>query len=228
MGACETTPPATNREHPRPFHHSANGTLPRSQMISSPLAGVQLVRPRRYAAAGAPAGPLQRGNENPAAARKIPKNSQASPTTATHVTGSNRYALLTTVALMGAAERGVWPVLVLMCYEETCSACCSPTSPRIHTARVKHVRHRVPGDRRHGGPWTGEGTGSQPAGAAAGSTALIIHGWPRDDRLQTPISVGGPLWPRRRHAPPHQPPRRGSSPCRRTTAGDVASPPRPG
>ena len=43
-----------------------------------------------------------------------------------------------------AADRGVWPVLVLMCCEETCSACCSPTSLRNCTARVKHVRHRVP------------------------------------------------------------------------------------
>jgi hypothetical protein len=45
----------------------------------SPLAGLKLVRPRRCAAAGAPARPLQHGDVNQAAAKKIPKNSQAQP-----------------------------------------------------------------------------------------------------------------------------------------------------
>ena len=45
--------------------------------------------------------------EDQAAARKIQKNSQPSP--AAHiVTGSGSYALLTLVALMGAASRMVW------------------------------------------------------------------------------------------------------------------------
>ena len=69
-----------------------------------PLVGVQLVRPRRYAAAGAPAGPLPRGGVTPAAARKIPKNSQAQPGDTTQVTGLKPHALLTLVALMGAAR----------------------------------------------------------------------------------------------------------------------------
>src|SRR5690348_8677678 len=50
-----------------------------------PLAGVQLVRPRRCAALGAPAGPPPTRQPNPAAARKIPMNNQASPAT-THRT----------------------------------------------------------------------------------------------------------------------------------------------
>jgi hypothetical protein len=40
-----------------------------------PFVGVQLARPRRCAAAGAPAGPLPHGDVNQAAARKIPANS---------------------------------------------------------------------------------------------------------------------------------------------------------
>ena len=41
-------------------------------------------------------------------------NSQASPATATHVTGLNHYALLTTVTLMGATERAM---LCIPCME---------------------------------------------------------------------------------------------------------------
>jgi len=107
----------------------------------------------------------------------------------------------------------VWPVLVLMCCEETCSACCSPTSLRNYTARVKHVRHRVPGDRRHGG--------LGPAGHQVAQT-LIMHGWPRDDSSSGTGQRGRAGLTRRRHAPPHQAPRRGSLPCRRTTVADVA------
>jgi hypothetical protein len=133
-----------------PHHQHERNPSPLSD-DPPPLAGVQLVRPRRCAAAGAPTGPLPHGDVTRAAARKIPKNNQASPTTRRNVTRPGPHALLTTATPMGAAERGVWPVLVLMCCEETCSACCSPTSPGTYTARVKHVRHRVPGDRRHGG-----------------------------------------------------------------------------
>jgi hypothetical protein len=42
---------------------------------------------------------------NQAAARKIPKNKSGQPGDTPQVTGSNSYALLTPVALMGAAER---------------------------------------------------------------------------------------------------------------------------
>jgi len=111
-------PPATWRDaewvlarplrQPRTGEHQRPSTPARTEPFLapndlSPLVGVQLVRPRRCAAAGAPAGPLQRGNKTPAATRKIPKNSQASPTTATHVTGSNRYALLTTATELATA-----------------------------------------------------------------------------------------------------------------------------
>jgi hypothetical protein len=56
MGACETTPPATRREHaydPR-VSQSATGPFPALDDLP-PLADVKLVRPRRCAAAGAPA-----------------------------------------------------------------------------------------------------------------------------------------------------------------------------
>src|SRR5690242_12437560 len=44
-----------------------------------PLAGVKLVRPRRYAAAGAPACPLAARQEIRAAARKDPEEQSAQP-----------------------------------------------------------------------------------------------------------------------------------------------------
>ena len=76
MGACETTPP----------HHTPGTLTGPSQpqrertLLAShdrpPFVGVQLVRPRRCAAAGAPAGPLPHDDATPAAARKIQKNSQ--------------------------------------------------------------------------------------------------------------------------------------------------------
>src|SRR5713101_982763 len=55
----------------------------------SPLAGVQLVRPRRYAAAGAPAGRRQHGEVTRAATRKIPENSHAQPGNAIKSPGQN-------------------------------------------------------------------------------------------------------------------------------------------
>jgi hypothetical protein len=75
MGACETTPPTTRRGHRPAPQASAKG--PSSPPHDRPpLVGVQLVRPRRYAAAGTPAGPLPHDGAARAAARKIPKNSQ--------------------------------------------------------------------------------------------------------------------------------------------------------
>jgi hypothetical protein len=67
--------------------------------------------------------------------------------------------------------------------------------------------HCVPAD-RGAAALDRPGTRSRsPPGRPSRSTRLIIHGWPRADRLQTPISVGGPVCPQRRRAPPHQPPR---------------------
>src|SRR5262249_28678661 len=74
MGACEITPPTTHRGHTRPSQTCTKGLF-LALDDPPPLVGVQLVRPRRYAAAGAPAGPLPHGDVNQAAARKIPKNS---------------------------------------------------------------------------------------------------------------------------------------------------------
>ncbi len=55
MGACETTPLATHREHARPqISQTADEPFLALEDLP-PLAGVKLVRPRRCAAAGAPA-----------------------------------------------------------------------------------------------------------------------------------------------------------------------------
>jgi len=80
MGACETTPPAHAGDKPRP-------SQPKHERIflalddPPPFVGVQLVRPRRCAAAGAPAGPLPHGDMTPGSCEEIPKNSQANPAT---------------------------------------------------------------------------------------------------------------------------------------------------
>jgi len=56
MGACETTPPASTGNHARDTRQSNIVTSPSSPPEDlPPLAGVKLVRPRRCAAAGAPA-----------------------------------------------------------------------------------------------------------------------------------------------------------------------------
>jgi hypothetical protein len=96
VDACETTPPATCREHQRPQTFSA----PRSCVTacrhparsSSPLRGCG--RSSRTPTA------RRRG---PAAAKNIAKNDQTSPADSSNVAGSNAHALLTPVALMGAA-----------------------------------------------------------------------------------------------------------------------------
>jgi hypothetical protein len=53
MGACETTPPTARPRTPRPLNPPSTSSPP--PIIGCPLAGVQLVRPRRCAAPGAPA-----------------------------------------------------------------------------------------------------------------------------------------------------------------------------
>src|SRR5689334_20997690 len=79
MGACETTPPATYREHAHdPGKPTAEESFPAFEDLP-PLAGVKLVRPRRCAAAGAPAGPWPRGERTRAAARKDPEEQSAQP-----------------------------------------------------------------------------------------------------------------------------------------------------
>ncbi len=70
-----------------------------------PLAGVKLVRPRRCAAAGAPAGPLAARREDPGTCEEDPEEQSAQPRRQDVATGPDPYALLTVVALMGADER---------------------------------------------------------------------------------------------------------------------------
>ena len=80
MGACETTPPQPHAGNTtRPFTSQNRKGLFPAPDDPPPLVSVQLVRPRRSAAAGAPAGPLPHGGVTRAAARKIPENSQAQP-----------------------------------------------------------------------------------------------------------------------------------------------------
>ena len=103
MGACETTPHATRRDRhatpdkpntqPKPF--LALDDLP-------PLAGVKLVRPRRCAAAGAPALTLAARREDPGTCEEDPEEQSGQPGRQDVVTGPDPYALLTVVALMGA------------------------------------------------------------------------------------------------------------------------------
>ncbi len=101
MGACETTPSAsTGNTHADPLHNPIRNRIFLALEDLPPLAGIKLVRPRRCAAAGAPACPWPRGGKTGATARKLQKNSQPSPA-ARVVTGSASYALLTMVALMG-------------------------------------------------------------------------------------------------------------------------------
>ena len=61
MGACETTPPATPGDTHATLKASAKGPFLTVDDLA-PFAGVQLVRPRRCAAAGAPARPLPHGD----------------------------------------------------------------------------------------------------------------------------------------------------------------------
>ena len=72
-----------------------------------PLAGAQLVRPRRYAAAGAPAGPLPHGRRDQGQLRERSRRTVRAPLPGDtiQVTGLKPYALLTVAALMGAASR---------------------------------------------------------------------------------------------------------------------------
>ena len=78
MGACETTP-TTTRDPGKQAQRTSRAPTRRRLFLAPdrrpPLAGVKLVRPRRYAAPGAPAGPRTTRQHKPAATRKSHNNS---------------------------------------------------------------------------------------------------------------------------------------------------------
>ena len=102
MGACETTPPTCAPGTARPFTATTTPIFPASD-DPSPPGGLKLVRPRRCAAAGAPACPLQHGDVNQAAAKKIPEEQSGPARRHRKAAGPMTHALLTPLALMGAA-----------------------------------------------------------------------------------------------------------------------------
>src|SRR5215472_7552305 len=102
MGACETTPPTMpGTARPPVSHHQR--TLPRPPMIVA-VRCVKLVRPRRYAAAGAPAGRLLHGDVTRQLRKRSEEQSSQPGRQPLKVTGPDSCALLTREALMGAAD----------------------------------------------------------------------------------------------------------------------------
>ena len=104
MGACETTPRATHREHahdlirqPQPNPSSPSRIFRRLPASSSFVLAAAWLRALQL-------DPWPRGEKTRAPVRKDPEDSQPSPA-ARVVTGPGWYALLTLVALMGAAMR---------------------------------------------------------------------------------------------------------------------------
>ena len=91
--------PGTTTTLSRP---STKGSFPASD-DPPPFPGLKLVRPRRCAAAGADSSltPPARRRE-PGSCEEDPEEQSGQPGDTTQVTGSNSYALLTPVALMGA------------------------------------------------------------------------------------------------------------------------------
>src|ERR1017187_1653164 len=79
MGACETPPPATPGDNHATLRKPARKDPFLASDDPSPLSGVQLVRPRRCAAPGAPAGPRPHGDATPGSCEEDPENSQAQP-----------------------------------------------------------------------------------------------------------------------------------------------------
>jgi hypothetical protein len=80
-----------------------NGSFPLPN-DQPPLVGVQLVRPRRFAAAGAPAGPPPAQRHDPGQLRERSRiSSHTQPGDTMKAIGLKPRALLTSVALMGAA-----------------------------------------------------------------------------------------------------------------------------
>ena len=104
--------PRAGNQHANPDNPARNQPFPAFEDLP-PLAGVKLVRPRRCAAAGAPALTPGRAAGRPGQLRgRIQKNSQPSPA-ARAVTGPDPYALLTPGALMGADESARAPHIVI-------------------------------------------------------------------------------------------------------------------
>jgi hypothetical protein len=92
-----------HRGQPRPPHKPARRDPSSLIHDHPPPVGVQLVRPRRYAPAGAPTGPLPRGGVTRQLRGRSRRKSHSQPGDTTQVTGLKPHALLTPVALMGAA-----------------------------------------------------------------------------------------------------------------------------
>jgi Transposase len=97
---------------PRTGEHQHPSAQPPERIVLapdhvSPLVGIQLVRLRRCAAAGAPAAPLRRGDMTGSCEEDPEQQSRPARHTSTKVTGSNSHALLTSVAPMGAATRSI-------------------------------------------------------------------------------------------------------------------------
>src|SRR6516225_9788919 len=105
MGACETTPPATPGTSTQPL-----ASRPRNEPSSPSRISRRLPASSSFVLAAARLRALQldprpHGEKTGQLRGRIQKNRQPSPA-ARVVTGSGSYALLTVVALMGAACRG--------------------------------------------------------------------------------------------------------------------------
>src|SRR6266568_4424683 len=104
MGACETTPPATLRnQHATPISQPQTSPSSPSRIFRrSPASSSFVLAAARLRALQLDPG---RAAAGPAAARKDPEEQSAQARRRRVVTGSGSYALLTPVALMGAADR---------------------------------------------------------------------------------------------------------------------------
>src|SRR2546429_5958413 len=101
MGACESTPPATPGDNHTTLTSQRERTFPAFH-DPSPLVGLKLVRPHRYAAAGADTSTLlvrvssrtpPTRRREPGSREDDPEEQSGQPGDTTQVTGSNSYAL---------------------------------------------------------------------------------------------------------------------------------------
>jgi hypothetical protein len=133
MGACETTPLATRRDrHATPDKQTRNRTpLPRPSMIirRSPAPSSFVLAAARQRAVQPDPGP--RDGSTGQLRRRIRKNSQAQPGGA-RSQRPDPYALLTTMALMGAADQRIFP-----------QAASGPRQPSNRPAVPVHGRLRI-------------------------------------------------------------------------------------